>query len=136
MTIVRQTKELSFSKTSGIPADNISVDISTIKRIFIRTILIFSPTLFLRRDAAHFGYRNCSTFVWPRGTFGKDKQISCNAPAQNKLVACRRASVFAHLAPLSQRRMPQACGNEFILIQLLFQSIYRKSLFSITSTIL
>ncbi|PBQ34680.1 hypothetical protein CNR22_23860 [Sphingobacteriaceae bacterium] len=65
-----------------------------IKQIFPGTILIFfrrsntqarsnaRKAFAVCRDAAHIGYRYCSTFVWPRRTYGKAKQISCNAHAQ------------------------------------------------------
>ena len=81
----RRTKELSFSKTSGNPVDNFWADIRTLNKFFSGQFLIFFLRFFLPRDAGHVGYRNCSTFVWPRRTFGKAKQISCKAYAQKQI---------------------------------------------------
>jgi hypothetical protein len=46
MTILRQTKEFSFSKTSGIPVDNISGDFRTLNKFIPGQFLIFFRRFF------------------------------------------------------------------------------------------
>ena len=69
------------------------------------------PPLFFGFDKPVMAIANLAHLLLPcrqANTLAKAKELNSQRTKQS--VACRRASVFAHLAPPGQKRKPQACG--------------------------
>jgi len=78
--------------------------------IWTKEFKIF-PTLFFGFDKPVMAIANLAHLLLPCGqanTLAKANKLNSNRTIQ--IGACRRASVFAHLLPVGQKRVPRACG--------------------------